>query len=207
MNSSLRFWGPASVASAVAIAAAGFLLGVQPALASAATDSDAASAAVTQQHVVEAKLARLSSVAAHQAELDARQAVLTKAVPSTLRANTFIRRVNELAALDGVKVTAIAPEQGVPYAPAETSAATPTSTAGASVVYGKSDPAITKSNLVVIPVTLTGSGTREALQGFTRDIGQDERLFAVTTYALAADESVPGGWSVTLTGSIYAVKV
>ena len=206
MNGNLRIWAPATALTAVVIVATGFLLGVQPALASASTNDDATAAVVAQQQTTDLQLSQLGKQAARQTELDAQQEVLLKSVPSSLKANTFVRRVNELAALNGVSVSAINPGTGVAYRPPAATAAAGTTGTSTAKTFGATDPAITAKNLITVPMSVSAAGTPVALLQFTRDVQSDERLFLASTYALSVSAEDLSQSTVTLTGQIYALK-
>jgi Tfp pilus assembly protein PilO len=228
MNISLRIWVIVSAVVVVAIVAGGWFAGVQPQIAAAAATGLNATSVETQNRATRLKLAALTKAAARLDTMQAQNAVLQKAVPSVLKPNTFIRRVNELAALDGVDVKSISLGDAVPYtapasaagpapaapasegaAPADATAAD-TAAAAAAVqapapALAKTDPMISGANFTVVPVGVTVQGGADAVLQFTRDIQNDERVFAVSGLQITKDDKsseVTAG----LTGFIFTLK-
>jgi Tfp pilus assembly protein PilO len=196
---SIRIWIIASAAAVLALFAGGWFLGVQPQLAAAAAATSTATNVQTQNQATRMKLASLTRAAAKSDTMQVEDARLMKAVPDILKPNTFIRRVNEVAALDGVEVLAITPSNAVAYtAPAATSA-------GSGLVLAKTSPLITPGNVAVVPVTVSVSGGSDSVVQFMHDIQNDERAFSISTFQIGRDG---GGSGVTasLSGSIYTLK-
>lgn len=232
MKGGLGAWRIGGGAVALVLIGGGVLLGVQPALSAAAADDQAASEAATRTHTLQVTLAGLARTAAKQSEFEQEQRRLLKSVPSKLKPNTFVRRVNEIAALDDVQVDEVTPSDGEAYAPppaasaaaaaaaaaslaatTATTAPTPAATDAAAVaaappapVLAATDPTITGANLTVIPVTVVAHGTADALLAFTHDLQNDERLFLVSGYSAAADGEDASKAAATLTGLVYALK-
>lgn len=226
-----RIWGAGCVVATAAIVAGGLLLGVQPQLAHADEANAAAANTEAQVAAAQGKVAALSKVAASQAELEAKATALDKAVPTALQANTFIRRVNTVAALDVVDVQSIAVGSATAYtvpqgagaaaasaaaaaAPAATPtpSSTPSATVAASVpvvaapVLAATDPLITGQDFTVIPMTIVVKGTSAAGLQFIKDLQRDERLYLISDFTTSTDSENASNVVFTLTGSIYALK-
>lgn len=206
MTVSVRIWGLASGAAAVALLAGGWFIGVQPQLSAAAAASQAAAGVDQQNQATQIKIMGLTKAAAKVDAMRAEDAVLLKSVPSVLKPNTFIRRVDEVAALDGVSVVSVTPGEAVPYAQ-------PASAAGAAAAAGdgvpvprlaKTDPLITAANLVVVPMTVVVNGDADSVLQFAHDIQNDERTFSISGVQNARDES--GDVTSALSGYIYTLK-
>ena len=202
MNLNLRIWGLVSGAAIVALLAGGWFVGVQPQLAAADTSTQTAVGQEAQNQVTRVKLAGLAKAAAKVDAMTAQNAVLLKSVPTILKPNTFIRRVSEVAALDGVKVMSVAPGLAVPY-----SAPAPAAAAGAAPApaLAATAPSITAANFTVVPVTVIVTGDADSALQFAHDIQNDERTFAVTGYQTAKAED-SSDVTATLTGYIYTLK-
>lgn len=221
-----RIWSLGAGLATVAILGATTLLWVQPQLGAAA-DADASTAQVVKQNAATSlELGRLSRAAADQANLDATEAGLEKAVPSSLKLNTFSRQLRTTAILDGVTIQSLAPDTGVPYsvsgagapapaasAAAPVAAATATSSAvagaatGAAPVtkspwFGKTDPLITGANLTVVPVTVVVTGSESAVLQYASDVQELDRLFTVASVNTTTAEGLT---TATLTGSIFSL--
>lgn len=201
MNAGLRIWVPASVLAIVAVLAGGWFIGAQPLVASAATTDQTTATVEATNSATRLRLVDLSKQAAKVGDMRVEDAALQKAVPSILKPNRFVRRVNELAALDGVLVTGISPSPALAYAPA----ASLTQAAGTpgALALGKTDPSITGANFTVVPMTVTVSGTAAQVKAFAHDLQNDERLFAISSFQTTKND----GGSVTgsLAGAIYTL--
>ncbi|GAA4749633.1 hypothetical protein GCM10025783_22450 [Amnibacterium soli] len=228
MNPS-RIWTLGAIVAVVAILGAAFGLGVQPSLA-AASAADASAQQVQQTNTAtQAEIGRLSRSAAKQSELDQQNAFVGRAVTGSLRWNTFSTQIRDTAAQDGVKIVSlgtgdptdyVAPVAASPAggaaAPAPTASATPspgTTPVAAPVLdpaqtglFGKTDPLISGANLVVIPVTVSVSGSEESSIAFAQDVQRMTRLFAVNnvTYTKGTDSGDPP--TTTISGTIYALR-
>jgi hypothetical protein len=219
-----RIWTLGAVVVIVAICGGAVGLGVQPSLAAAAA-ADASTAQVEQtDNATQIELARLAKLAASQSALQQQENRLASAVTGSLRLTTFSKQLRDAAALDNVKITSLQTSAGTAYIPpvaapatasTPTSSSTPSPSATPSVAaapvadpgrFGKTDPAITAANFVVIPVTVVVTGNEAASVAFAQDVQHLSRLFAVdtVTYAKAVDGSeLP---TTTVSGTIYALK-
>jgi Tfp pilus assembly protein PilO len=194
----LRIWGIASGAAVVAVLAGGWFVGVQPQLASAATSAQSAAGVDAQNQATRTKIVGLTKAAAKLDEMKAKDAVLQRAVPSILKPNTFIRRVSEVAALDGVDVVSISPGDAAAYS-------APDSGGTAGLALGKTNPLVTPANFAVVPVTLVVSGAPDAAIQFTHDIQSDQRAFSINGFNTTKSDSSTEV-TATLSGSIYVLK-
>jgi TolA-binding protein len=222
-----RLWTVAAVGAIVAVLGIAFALVAQPHLAAASDANSSVAQIRTQNDASRLELARLSKVAATQSTLDDEDAALNESIPSTLKLNLFTRQVQNIAALDQVRIAALTPSAGVAYAaPADAApvAATPAPSASASATpapsstpaasaapavpagpspwFGKTDALITTSNFTVVPVTVVVTGTDAAVLDFTRDAQELGRLFAVSAVSTIKDDITT---TATLTGSVYVL--
>ncbi|MDH2443890.1 hypothetical protein QDR37_08045 [Amnibacterium sp. CER49] len=224
MRSTVRLWLLGGVIVIVALLGGGYVLGAAPLLASAAQADSTKASADQQARLTRFQLAQLQAASQQMDALKAKAAAGELAVPSRLDAEAFIRRVNAVAARDGLKVGSIVPGDAVAYtspAPAvvatgavagATPTATPTpapsaATPAAPVVptTAATDPLITASDLVVIPVTLSVQGTMAQTLQFTHDIQNDERTFLVNGFS-TTQSAAGSGVAATLKGYVYALK-
>lgn len=222
--STTRIWIIATVAAVVAVLAGGFFLGVQPQLAAAATADESAASAEAQAQSMQLKLMTLTKRAAKLESMQAEDAVLQKQVPSILKDNTFNRRINEVAALNGVDVSSVQLGTAAAYAPpggaaapvATADAATPAPTASASPVptapaataaaptIAKTDPLVTTANFAVVPASVTVTGTQSSVLRFSTAIQEDERVFLISSATTAKNDD--GTVTAVLSGSIYTLQ-
>ena len=224
--SSLRIWIIGTVVAILAVFAGGWFLGAQPLLAAAATTETSALNAQAQNQGMQVKLANLAKVAAKQSDMKVQSKVLRKAVPSILKPNTLIRRLREVAALDGVTLQSVTPGAATAYAPppsavpaaapaaAPANGPTPVSTPAAAAAaaapasttpsIAKTDPLVTSANFTVVPVAVVVEGTADAVLKFSTDIQNDERVFLVNGYSTTVDDG--GIVTGSLSGYVYTLK-
>ena len=198
MNPTTRIWAIAGGAATVAVLAGGWFIGVQPQLAAASTTAGSTTAVVAQNQATEIKIGTLSRLAAKTDTMNAQNAVLLKSVPTILKPNTFIRRINEVAALDGVTVGSVQLSDASPYtAPAAVSD-------GTALALGKTDVSITPANFTAVPATVSVTGTADAVLQFEHDIQNDERVFAVNSFQTTRSDD--GSIAATFGGYIFTLK-
>lgn len=200
MNLGLRIWIPGAALATILALTGGWFIGVQPQLAAAAASDATTSTVEAANAATHVRLVQLSKLAAKSDEMRADEVVLQKAVPAILKPNTFVRRVNEVAALDGVGVTAVTPGSATAYTAAPS--LTGSSSEG-TIALGRVKPSITAANFTVVPVSVTVTGSDSAVWQFADDIQNDQRLFAITSVSTALNEGVV---TATFGGSIYTLK-
>lgn len=224
MNST-RIWTLGAVVMCVGVIGGAVGLGVQPALAAAARADATTSQVQGQNAQSEVELTRLARLAARQSDLQAESDALVVAVPKALQLNVFSQELRDIAALDGVQITALSVAQAIPYAPpagSATAAATvtpaPTSTPSPSAtpatvapvvdpgLFGKTNPLITAANFTEIPVTVTVSGDEASGVAFATDVQRTKRLFVVNTLTFTRASGGSGSSSTTVSGTMYALK-
>ena len=198
MNPTTRIWAIAGGAATVAVLAGGWFLGVSPQLAAASTTASSTESAVAQNQATEIKIAALSRLAAKTEPLNAENAVLLKSVPTILKPNTFIRRINEVAALDGVTVGSVTLSDAAPYAAAAAV------TDGSAQAFGKTDASITPADFATVPAIVSVTGTSDAVLQFEHDIQNDERVFTVDAVQMARNDD--GSTVATFGGLIFTLK-
>jgi len=206
----------------IASAAVGYFLVAQPQLAAANTANAQLVDAQSQISSTQAVLASLKNEQKQLPALKRKLNALEMSIPSNIDGAEYIRGLNDLAGSAGVTITALKVSDPVAYvspapapAPAANSSATPspapsaTPAAGttAPVVTGwipTTDPLITGSNFVDIPVTVTTLGSWDASLSFTKGLQSGKRLFLVTGISIKqADDG--SSVTTTITGFIYAL--
>ncbi|OII12346.1 hypothetical protein [Curtobacterium sp. MCBA15_008] len=222
--------------AALAIAAGGFFLGVQPQL-------DRATAAKADRASVEAgnsttrtELGRLREQAKSLPKMQAELAALRASVPSSASASTFISQLNATATATGVKVSTMTLGDAQAYAPPATAAGsgeaasaeassaatatpTPSATATASTPavpaapVTVTDSAITALNFSVIPVSVSVKGEFAQALAFVKGVQANPRLFlidsissSIETAASADSGGVAETPSWTFSGSVYVLS-
>lgn len=204
MTINLRIWGIAAGAATVAVLAGGWFLGVQPQLAAAAGTAQTTASVEAQNQATTIKIAALTKAAAKLDGMKAEDAVLQKAVPTVLKPNTFIRRVGEVATLNGVDIVSVSPGDSVAYA-APASASGEATGGGTAIALAKTNPLITGTNLSVVPMTVVVSGQPDDVLQFTHDIQNDQRTFSINGLQTSKNDS-SSDVSSALNGYIYVLK-
>jgi len=207
MNVSLRIWVIAAAAAVLTVVAGGWFIGVQPQLAAAQGTDQTATSVEMQNRATRLKLAALTKAAAKVDVVTAENAVLLKAAPTILKPNTFFRRLDEVAALDGVDVKTIMPGDAFAYTPPASSEGDGTATAGTvpAPALAKTDPLISGANFTVVPVQVTVTGSADAVAQYAHDIQNDERMFAISSLQMSKDDK-SSTVTASLSGFIYTLK-
>ncbi|MCU1474304.1 hypothetical protein [Amnibacterium sp.] len=229
MRNSLRLWVIGSVVTMAALVAGGWFVGAQPLLAAASSASDSANEIAATNQTTQIRLAGLEKQSKDMAGLQAEVDKARTAVPTSLDANSFVERINQIAASSfvTVSVVSVAPGTAQAYSPpasvttAEAAAAaaaqpsaSPSPSASAAPVaatptvpvLAATDPSITGANFTLVPMTVSVKGTQEGTLRFVHAVQTDTRLFLVTGYSLSTDGVSGGKVLATLNGYIYALK-
>ncbi|MDQ1588756.1 MAG: hypothetical protein QOJ77_1921 [Microbacteriaceae bacterium] len=204
-----RLWLIGLVAVMVAVAALGWVLGIQPQLAAVA-DADQQRATVQAQNAEnEAVLAKLKKDYSSIGELKQQLVSLRQSVPASAEMSTFVTELDALAGAHQVTVKSISVSDAMPYTPPAAPAAAPTSTASPSPTAAPAPvaaaptaptapPAVTNSkitaaNFIAIPIQLSLSGTYSNVLDFVNGLQMGPRLFLVTTLSTTASSGTTAG--------------
>ena len=162
----------------VVIVVGGWLLGIAPQLAIAATaNSDRANAVVanTRNQVVLAKLKRdYENIDALKNQLS----TLRDAVPPKADISSFVTELNTLAGAHKVTLKSITVSDAKPYTPA-TQAVAATSAKASNTP--QTNPKITTANFVIIPMQISMTGDYGRVLDFVNDVQLGRRLILVST--------------------------
>lgn len=195
-----RMWVLGSIVAIVVIVAAGWFIGVSPQLAvatSASNDRSNVMAANARNEILLAKLKR------DYENIDAlKNQVLTlqKSVPTSADISSFVTELNTLANARKVTLKSINVSDAKPYTPATQAAAK----AGAS--DPQTNPKITSTNFVVIPVQIGITGDYTKVLDFVNDVQQGQRLFLVSALSsMGATNSKGVKGSPTMSGGSQKV--
>ena len=177
MTSSNRIWIIGSMLAIVAIAALGWLLGINPQLEAARVADGDRSEVEAQNQVLQLDLVALKEqyedFDEYRAELDALQAE----IPQTLSFAQFLDKVQAAAVTSGVTVSAISTEAPSLFAPAEGSIA---AELGGDV-----------SNVAYVPVSITVLGARANVLAFVQSFQSgNARLTLITDVNLAIENGL-----------------
>lgn len=224
-----RLWIIGSVAAMVAVIVLGWIVGVSPQLAAAASANVQRQAAQSQNAANEATLASLKKDYARIGDLKRQLAALKLSMPESTRFSAFIREISSAADATGASVTDITISDTQAYAPPAVTAtaatstptpapgaastSTPAPTSGSSATAAPTaapvaglpltDPKITATNFVVIPVSLSVTGSADQVLAFTGAMQKGSRLFLVDKYTSAGDNSAH---IASLAGFVYVLQ-
>ena len=210
----------------VAVAAAAWFLVAQPQLSAAAQSNEELSGVQSRISTSQASLDRLRKGEDDLPELNAQLASLQQSIPSALESSPLVSGIDAQAAAAGVFVKSITvddpaayapppapavpsastPTGGATPAPTPTASATPAATgaaAGKSQYTAKTDPLITASNFVTVPVSITVTGNWDQTLAFMKNLQTGTRLYAVGTVGSKASDD--GSYETVVAGYIFAI--
>lgn len=183
-------WIAGAAVAAVAIAAGGWFVAIQPTLANAADQRQAASDQRSHNLVLQAQIAKLKSEFDHLGDYNDQLAQLRQKVPQTGDLAALTLQVQSVAASSGVTLTVDAPGTPVAFvAPAQAQpqpAATPSASADASggttsAGSAATTPSSTVAGLFQIPFSVTSVGSYDQTVAFLDGLQQAmPRLFVIS---------------------------
>lgn len=205
----------------IVLVVAGWFLVAQPQLAAASTANGQLTSAQAQIASTQQTISQLKSQQKGLPKLQLKLADLRKSIPEGAESSAFIDGINALAASAGVTIKSLSMSDAVPYTPpvvatppaATSPSPSPSATATAppapvapvapSGWTPASDPTITATNFVAIPVSITSLGDWNATLAFFHGLQSGTRLFLISGFSTASDAS--GVITTTTTGYIYAL--
>ncbi len=219
MTQGNRIWTAATVGIMVVLVAAGWLIGIQPALSAAASADSQRTSVETQ---IASQQATISALEAEQRKLPSLKkayALLQKSVPGEADASGFIKNLDALAVAAGVQILGFTVSEPVAYtvpvsagaaaAPADGTttdpSAAPVAPVGPVPAPVITNPLITSDNFVIIEMGIDVGGTYEAVLSFVKGLQTGERLFLVNGFASTAQGD--GAVRAHISGVIYVVDV
>ncbi|MBO1740305.1 hypothetical protein [Leifsonia sp. TF02-11] len=222
MNSN-RLWIIGSVLAMVVVMVLGWVLGIQPQLASAAA-STAQRLTVDETNArYAAVLAKLKSDHEHLPDLKQQLAQLAASVPADTDSSSFVKELNTVAGTCGVTIKSLTFADAVAYKPpVAPQAAASTSSSGSTATPSPApssttptapalvtSPLVTSSNFSATPVQIGVRGSLDQVLNFLEGAQKGARLFLVTTLnsTPSTDEGVPAGTvDATIGGYVYVVS-
>tara|TARA_R110002020_G_scaffold152794_7_gene331263 strand:- start:45547 stop:46227 length:681 start_codon:yes stop_codon:yes gene_type:complete len=210
-------WTLIGAAAVILILIAGYAVGVAPALATASSADEEISAVELQNQIKLNELNDLKKLAENSDKLFADLGALRTSIPSTHESSVFAQQVSALAVANGVTfvdiayinaTAALSPVVAAPAAPAAdvegAPAATTTEPAAPAEESGvTSVPSV--AGLVAMDVTISASGTYEALNAFIESVQSNTRSFSVSTASVQIG-SEAGTYELSLNGSVYVLQ-
>ncbi|MFJ2978556.1 hypothetical protein ACIPEP_06835 [Curtobacterium sp. NPDC087082] len=199
--------------AALALALGGWFVGVQPQLAAASTSAQQRSDIDSRNDTVRAELARLEKQYSELGTLKADLATLEASIPESTDTTPFIKELNQLAEANGLTISSLtfgdaqayvppastaAPADGSATAaaiPAPSATAEPTGGSSTAVAAPKTvtDPLITASNFIVIPVSVSVDGSDAQAMAFTSGVQKGARLFLVNSIGTGSTQGETTG--------------
>lgn len=174
-----RMWVIGAVLAMVATVAGGWLIGISPQLttvASANRDRATVIAANSRNEILLAKLKRdYENIDALKNQVS----TLQQSVPTTADVSSFVTELNSLANARKVTLKSISVSDARAYTPTTQAAATKTTTSSSP----QTNPKITTTNFVTIPVTIGVTGDYSKVLDFVNDVQLGRRLFLVSTFS------------------------
>jgi Tfp pilus assembly protein PilO len=212
----------ASILVMLIIPVIGWFLIAQPQLA-AASSADEQRADMESQ--IEASSAVVAQLKADSAQLPKLNDLLNKlrtSIPAGVDSSGYIDGLDALAQYNGVAITALTVEEPTNYEPAtppvdpnavvpedaeaseegETAPVAPPPVVDPAIV---TNPLISSSNFVAVPVTITVAGEWSAILNFVDGLQSSPRLFLVTSLATGVVDGDPSRLNGNIGGYIYAI--
>lgn len=221
-----RMWVIGSVLAMVAVLLLGWVAGIQPQLAAAATADDERSTVEQTNIIQEAALAKLKEDFAGIDALKATLVPLAASVPSGTEAPAFVSQIDALAVAHGVTLAGITMADPVAYTPvvppaavaadgtdaaaadapaAGSAEAVPTPEAAVAGAPPVTNSQITATNFASLAVSIDVSGSYTNVLNFVSALQSGTRLFMVTGLKTAAVPDAPGEVTATISGFIYSL--
>ena len=172
-----RMWVIGAVVVMVVTLAGGWLIGIAPqltAVASAHRDRATVIAANNRNEILLAKLKRdYENIDALKNQVS----TLQESVPTAAEVSSFVTELNSLANARKVTLKSITVSEAKAYIPTTQAVAAKTNPSGSP----QTNPKITTSNFVTIPVTIGVTGDYGKVLDFVNDLQLGRRLFLVST--------------------------
>jgi hypothetical protein len=189
----------------------GFLFGIQPQLSAASTASEQAASITEANRTSQAALANLEKDYRNLGRFSDQLTELQRSVPPTASMDALTAELDALAAATGVTISQFTPGEAVAYAPpaasapaaspppagtggsgASTPSPTPTPAAPAApsappAPKTATNPLITGSNFVAIPLKIGIKGTTDSAIAFLGALQHGQRLVLVTGFSGSKD--------------------
>jgi len=181
------------------VIAAGWFLGVSPALAGQAVADSMRKDTVAQNDAIAASIAVLKDQKKDLPAYEKRAEELEQAIPADVEAADFIRSLNDLATATNVTISQITMGDAVPYATPAGEVADPD-----KAPNPVTDSRVTPDNFLLIPVSISVSGGWDEVLAFSHGVQAGTRLMLVTGVDTAADESGTT-FNTQLSGAMYVL--
>ncbi len=197
-----RVWVGGGILAVVAVLAGGWVLGVQPMLATAEDNRAQRASVAALVATQERQLAELKEQAENRDELEDDVETLRAALPEGTAMPELVGEINELASAAGVRITAFGSSEALALADAATAEPAAEDAAGGTAAAAAPGTP-TDSGTVAIPVQFTAKGSLDALLDFLARVQDADRLLLPSGLAVALQEE-DGEYQGGLSGFAYA---
>lgn len=219
MTSSNRLWVIGSVTLMLILLVAGWFLGAQTFLDSAARADQERIGIEAQNAAQQAEIVRLTDENKDISAITTEYKALQESIPASSNTAGFIQGLNDLASSNGVQVTGITVSESKAYtvpasavvvpvdpeapAPESTEAPAPTIPVGS---VAATSPLITPANFVGIEVGVDLKGGYGQVLSFVKGLQSGARLVLVTGFTSTTSADDPNVVTSHVTGLIYVIK-
>lgn len=189
-----KWWLVGAILVIVLVVSAGFTLGISPKLDELSASRATRTAALAQNEVYELQLAALQREFDGLETVQDELAVLREAIPEGAALPAFVGQLDAIAGRTSVTLTEFSSADALPYAPVVPDATvpdatvpdvTPDTTAPGAADAAAATPSalVTTDNFVAIPVTISVTGSFDAVLQFLDGLQNGQRLMTVTSFS------------------------
>lgn len=204
-----KWWLVGAILVIVLVVSTGFTLGVSPKLDELSASRATRTAALAQNEVYELQLAAL------QREFDGLDTVqnelaeLREAIPEGAALPAFVGQLEAIAGRTAVTLTEFSSADALPYAPVVPDATVPDATVpDATVPDATAAPSalVTTDNFVAVPVTISVTGSFDAVLQFLEGLQNGQRLMTVTAFSSGTPSAdAPNRVTGQIAGIVYVL--
>ena len=190
-----RIWIMVSALLSIGILALGWFIGIAPKLNEMSAANDQRETVEAQNQLHELRLATLKADFERIDELREELAAIHVQLPPGDDLSTFVGLLDQLETASGATITQISVADAMPYIAAPQAI--------------KTSERVTRTNFIVIPVTMAIKGTRAQVLNFvsTLQFGEEQRLYLVQNFTLAQEgtQETESGYTGNLQGYVYVL--
>ncbi|TFD71915.1 GspMb/PilO family protein [Cryobacterium sp. Hb1] len=215
-----KWWLVGAMLVIALVVLAGFTLGISPKLEEVGVTRATRTAALAQNEVYELQLAALQREFDGLETVQDELAVLRAAIPEGAGLPALIGQLDAIASRTSVTVTEFTSADAMPYVPVvpvpdatapATDDAAPIAPATDSDGAGTADaaavsPLVTAENFVAVPVTISVTGSFDAVLEFLEGLQNGQRLLTVTSFSSGTPSAdVPDRVTGQIAGIVYVL--
>lgn len=192
MNSN-KIWLLLGGVVSVIVLIMGWFLGVSPKLDEMNTSTEQKASVDAQNAAFQQNINELQKESKSIDKVKEQLKELQVALPPGGELPAFLGQLHELEAASGVKLEAFSTTDGQQFV------AVPNGT------DTKVSPLVTRTNFIVIPITLKVSGDRAPILNFVHALQFGKRLFLVNSLTIQSGSSTDQGYTGTIDGFVYVL--